>query len=94
MVSGNQVEAKHMSERFMQTFLNGGNSVDTFATLIRNTDPGSTAGVPGISIPAGVTSSGLPVGLSLDGAMHSDQRLLAIGMAMEGLLGLVPAPSI
>jgi Asp-tRNA(Asn)/Glu-tRNA(Gln) amidotransferase A subunit family amidase len=74
--------------------INGGDSVDTFATLIRNTDPGSTAGVPGISIPAGVTSSGLPVGLSLDGAMQSDQRLLAIGMAMEAILGRAPAPNL
>lgn len=74
--------------------INGGAPVDTFQTMIRNADPGSTTGVPGISLPGGRTAAGLPVGLSLDGPMHSDRRLLAIGMAMEAVLGLLPAPAL
>ena len=72
--------------------VNGGPLVDTFATMIRNSDPGSNTGVPGLSLPAGLTASGLPVGLSLDGPMGSDSRLLGIGLSMEAVLGVLPAP--
>jgi len=68
-------------------------SLPTFLLFIRNTDPGSNAGIPGLTIPAGVGSStGLPVGISLDGPRDSDQRLLAIGMAIERILGRTPPP--
>lgn len=63
-----------------------------FNTVIRNTDPGSVAGIPGITLPAGLTSGGLPVGLAIDGPVRSDARLLAIGMAIEEVLGRLPAP--
>jgi mandelamide amidase len=72
--------------------INGGAPVDTFATYIRNTDPGSNAGIPGLSLPAGLTTSGLPVGLELDGPVGSDGRLIAIGLAFEAVLGVLPAP--
>ncbi len=71
-----------------------GNQVPTFPTYIRNTDPGSNAGIPGLSLPAGLTKSGLPVGLELDGPLGSDQRLLALGTAIETELGPLPAPRI
>ena len=74
--------------------VNGGPLVDTFATMIRNSDPGSTTGIPGISLPAGMTPAGLPIGLSLDGPMDSDLKLLGIGMSMEKVLGSMPAPSL
>lgn len=74
--------------------INGAAPVDTFGTYIRNTDPGSNAGIPGLSIPAGMTAGGLPVGLELDGPLGSDERLLGIGMAMETLLGSLRAPSL
>jgi mandelamide amidase len=69
-----------------------GKKVPTFATFIRNTDPGSNAGIPGLSIPAGLTGGGLPVGLELDGPVGSDRRLLAIGLALEKLFGPAPGP--
>jgi mandelamide amidase len=72
--------------------INGGPLVDTFGTYIRNTDPGSNAGIPGLSLPAGLTAGGLPVGLELDGPLGSDTKLLGIGLAIEALLGRVPAP--
>lgn len=72
--------------------INGGAAADTFGTYIRNTDPGSNAGIPGLSIPAGLTAAGLPVGLEIDGPVGSDEKLLGIGMAIEALLGTVRAP--
>jgi mandelamide amidase len=68
-------------------------SLATFLLFIRNTDPGSNAGIPGLTVPAGLgPSTGLPVGLSLDGPRGSDERLLAIGMAIEKVLGRTPPP--
>lgn len=74
--------------------INGGPQVDEFTTYIRNTDPGSNAGVPGLSIPAGLTPAGLPVGMEIDGPVGSDRKLLGIGLAMEQLFGPVPAPKV
>jgi len=68
-------------------------SLETFLKFIRNTDPGSNAGIPGLTIPAGLgPTTGLPVGLSLDGPRGSDGRLLALGMAIEKVLGPTPPP--
>jgi len=60
-----------------------GEQVPTFATFIRHTDYASNAGLPGISLPAGLVEAGLPVGLDLDGPEGSDRRLLAIAAAIE-----------
>lgn len=70
-----------------------GKEVPTFQTFIRNTDPGSDAGIPGLSLPIGLTADGLPVGLELDGPAFSDKHLLAVGMAVEALLPKLPAPA-
>ncbi|HSW23693.1 MAG TPA: amidase family protein, partial [Burkholderiaceae bacterium] len=68
-------------------------SVPTFLLVIQNTDPGSNAGVPGLQIPIGIgATSKLPVGLELDGPAGSDRRLLAIGLALEGVFGRLPPP--
>ncbi len=69
-----------------ETVTVGSDALDVFAAYTRNTEPGSNAGVPGITIPAGLTQDGLPVGLALDGAPYSDQRILQIGKAMERVL--------
>jgi len=60
-----------------------GQQVNTFLTYIRNTDSGAVAGIPGLALPAGLTRSGLPVGMELDGPMGSDRLLLGIGLALE-----------
>ena len=73
------------------TKLNGAD-VPTFFTFIQNTDPGSNAGIPGLTVPIGRTAAGLPVGLALDGPAGSDRRLLGIGLALEALFGRLPAP--
>jgi mandelamide amidase len=69
-----------------------GHPVPTFFTFIQNTDPGSNAGIPGLSVPIGRTTGGLPIGLELDGPANSDRRLLGIGLAVEALLGRLPGP--
>ena len=74
-----------------KTPLNGAD-VPTFSTFIQNTDPGSNAGIPGLSVPIGRTPAGLPIGLELDGPAGSDRRLLGIGLAVETLFGHLPAP--
>ncbi|MFM6990274.1 MAG: indoleacetamide hydrolase [Rhodoferax sp.] len=67
---------------------------DTFGTCIRNTDPCTNAGIPSVSIPAGLTAGGLPVGMQIDGPLGSDSNLLAIGMGIEAVWGSVKAPAI
>jgi indoleacetamide hydrolase len=69
-----------------------GEKVPTFPTYIRNTDPGSNAGVPGLSLPMALTKAGLPVGIEIDAPAGSDRRLLAIGLALERILGRLPPP--
>ena len=64
----------------------GGRMVPTFETYIRNTDPASNAGIPAISLPAGLTNGGLPVGIEIDGAAGSDRRLLSIASELERIL--------
>ena len=67
---------------------------DTFGTCIFHTDPCTNAGIPSLSIPAGLTAGGLPVGMEIDGPLGSDANLLAIGMAMEAVWGSVKAPAL
>jgi indoleacetamide hydrolase len=74
-----------------KTKLNG-QDVPTFPTFIQNTDPGSNAGIPGITVPIGRTQAGLPVGLELDGPAGSDRKLLSIALALEQLFGRLPPP--
>jgi indoleacetamide hydrolase len=72
--------------------INGGAPVPTFDTMIRNTDPGSNAGLPGLSLYAGMTPGGLPVGLEIDGPVGSDPKLLGLGLSIEAILGSGPKP--
>ena len=60
--------------------------------ISRNIAPGSTAGLPGLVLPAGLTSSGLPVALELDGPSGSDRALLTLGLALESEIGNLPPP--
>jgi mandelamide amidase len=64
----------------------------TFLSFIRNTDPASNAGIPGITLPVGLSSEGLPIGLALDGPAGSDRRLLAIAAKLAEHLPPLPAP--
>lgn len=68
-------------------------SLQTFLLFIRNCDPGSNAGIPSLAIPAGLgATTGMPVGIEIDGPQGSDRKILALGMAIEKVLGPTPAP--
>lgn len=47
---------------------------------------------PGITLPIGVSGSGLPVGLELDGLPTRDEELLAIALSLGPFLPGIPAP--
>ncbi|QEK90771.1 indoleacetamide hydrolase [Achromobacter insolitus] len=67
-------------------------SFESFGRLARNVDPGSNAGLPGLSVPAGLSAQGLPVGLEVDGLPGEDRKVLAVGLALEGVLGRLQGP--
>jgi Asp-tRNA(Asn)/Glu-tRNA(Gln) amidotransferase A subunit family amidase len=60
-----------------------GRPVGTLEAYLRNTDPTAFGGLPSISVRAGLTASGLPVGLSFDGLPGTDSILLALAAAFE-----------
>ncbi|MBF1015539.1 MAG: Asp-tRNA(Asn)/Glu-tRNA(Gln) amidotransferase subunit GatA [Candidatus Nanogingivalaceae bacterium] len=45
--------------------------------------PASLAGLPAISVPAGKTEAGLPVGVQIIGKMESDSKILALADSLE-----------
>jgi aspartyl-tRNA(Asn)/glutamyl-tRNA(Gln) amidotransferase subunit A len=58
-------------------------------TLARNAIPWSFVGFPAVSIPVG-RAGGLPVGLQLVAPPHGEGLLLAAGLAVERVVGLLP----
>ena len=72
----------------------GGESISLDIAVGRNISPGSTSGIPGLVLPAGLSSGGLPVSIELDGPEHSDESLLALGRAIEAVLGRLPPPGV
>lgn len=90
-----KIDAKNGSGKISYT--SGGveqKDKDTFGTCIRNTDPCTNAGIPSLTLPAGLTAAGLPVGMQIDGPLGTDANLLAIGMGMEAVLGSIKAPAL
>lgn len=79
-------------EGTMESVELNGAQVPTFPTYIHNTDPASIAGLPAISLPAGVTADGLPVGIELDGPEGADNRLLMVALLVEKILGFDAQP--
>lgn len=61
-------------------------SLENFVLFIQNTDPGSNAGIPGLSLPMGITTHGLPAGIEIDGPSNSDATLLTLGSVLEKIL--------
>ncbi len=70
----------------------GGRDIAFDVAVARNIAPGSTAGLPGLVLPAGLAVNGLPVSLELDAPASTDRALLALGASVEQALGFVPAP--
>ena len=81
-------------EDSLETVEHNGERVPTFPTYIQNTDPGSSVGMPGISLPIGLTEKGLPVGMELDALEGQDEHLLSIALAIEPLFEKMPPPQL
>ena len=60
---------------------------------IQNTGPATLWGGPGISLPAGLSESGLPMGVELNGAIWGDKDLLSLALAVEDILPATPPPA-
>ena len=71
-----------------------GSDLPTFEAFTHNTDPTSIAAIPGLSLPIGLTSSGLPLGMEIDGAVGTDLELLSIALAIESQEPKMPAPEL
>jgi indoleacetamide hydrolase len=69
------------------TTLHNGRQVPVFASTIRNTGPGSIAGLPALSLPIAHPEGTLPVGLSVEGGTDTDQNLLLVGAAIAKACG-------
>ncbi len=50
------------------------------------------AGLPGISVPAGLNSEGLPLGLQLIGKAFDEATLFRAGEVIEKAAGVIPRP--
>ena len=69
-----------------------GKKVPFETAVSRNIAPGSTAGVPGLVLPAGLSAAGLPIALEFDGPAGNDRSVLSLGLSLERLLRPLPAP--
>ncbi len=76
----------------LETVELNGEQVPTFLSYIHNTDPASIAALPGLSLPVGLTVSGRPVGMEIDGPEQSDRRLLAVAITLESIIGFKARP--
>lgn len=74
-------------DRFDDAIVIGGDSFPAGLMLIRNTLATCALGVPGITIPAGLSAVGLPVGIEVDGAPDGDDALLSLAREIERVLG-------
>lgn len=69
-----------------------GKKVNTFLTFIRNCDPISVVGYPAISVPAGYSKAGLPIGLQIVARPWEEDKLLSIAFAFEQATKVRKAP--
>jgi Asp-tRNA(Asn)/Glu-tRNA(Gln) amidotransferase A subunit family amidase len=59
----------------------------TDLVLANHTVSASILGLPGISVPVGLSKDGLPIGVELDAAVGTDHALLALAQRIERVLG-------
>lgn len=80
-----QVDAIITPTSPVPAFRLGERTVDPLAMYLADiyTVTGSLAGVPGISVPCGKTSEGLPVGLQIFGQTFGEARVLQLAHAFE-----------
>jgi mandelamide amidase len=59
----------------------------SYLALANHTVSASSVGLPGISLPVGLSRAGLPIGLELDAPLGSDRALLNLARKIESVLG-------
>ena len=67
---------------------------ETELLMLRNTRPFNVLGWPTITIPCGLTASGLPVGLQLSAGFWQDRFLLDVAARCESILDFSAIPAI
>ena len=74
-----------------------GEKMDDPVTMYLNdvfTGPANMAGVPGLSVPAGLDAQGLPLGLQVLGRMFDEETVFAVGAALERAAGFSARPEL
>jgi len=71
-----------------------GKKVNTFLTFIKNCDPVSVVGYPAITVPAGYSSEGLPIGLQIVSKPWTEEKLLSMAYAFEQATTVRKAPKL
>jgi len=74
--------------------INGELVPNGFGHLIDFSVHQSVAGFPSITVPAGLTVDGLPVGISFDALPGSEELLFGLGLGWEMLRGPFPLPPV
>ncbi|MBW7963266.1 amidase family protein [Bradyrhizobium sp. BR 10261] len=62
----------------------------SYLALANHTVSASSVGLPGLSLPVGLSRAGLPIGLELDASLGSDRTLLALARKIESVFGTRP----
>ena len=74
-----------------------GEKMDDPVTMYLNdlfTVPASLAGLPGMSVPAGLDGAGLPLGLQVLGRGFDEETVFAVGAALERGAGFKARPGV
>ena len=77
-------------------FAQGANMDDPVTMYLNDvfTVPPNLAGIPGISVPAGLDPAGLPLGLQVLGRPFDEETVFAVGRVIEQAAGFSARPSI
>ncbi len=74
-----------------------GEKMDDPVTMYLNdvfTVPASLAGVPGMSVPAGLDAAGLPLGLQVLGRHFDEETVFAVSSVLERAAGFAHRPGV
>jgi Asp-tRNA(Asn)/Glu-tRNA(Gln) amidotransferase A subunit family amidase len=71
-----------------------GKKVNTFLTFIKNCDPISVVGYPAITVPAGYSKTGLPIGLQIVARPWEEGQLVSMAYSFERATKIRKAPKL
>ena len=95
--SRHQLDAIVFPSTLSAAFPIGENEVDIDSVKVpavavtgNNQSLAPACGLPALTIPAGLTKSGLPIGIEFEALPLADEKLLALGLTLEEALGPLP----